>query len=172
MRIFVSVGTDHHPFDRLVKWALDWKSAHPDDGLFMQYGSSPAPRGLDGASILGRAEMVSELHKSDVVVVSCGPGAVMDARMAGRTPVVVPRSHSLGEHVDDHQLAFAELLVEQGLAIAARDVADIDDVVEAARRNPSMLRCDPPSTDPAGLAAIPALVDGLMAKRTEQRGCA
>src|SRR5918993_5733368 len=27
--LLVTVGTDHHPFDRLVRWAAAWLAAHP-----------------------------------------------------------------------------------------------------------------------------------------------
>jgi len=43
--VFVTVGTDHHPFDRLCAWADAWVSAarHPEIPWFVQSGTSRAP---------------------------------------------------------------------------------------------------------------------------------
>ena len=46
--LLVSVGTDHHPFDRLVRWAGAWLAAHPGAvRCLMQTGTS-APPGPSG----------------------------------------------------------------------------------------------------------------------------
>ena len=38
--ILVIVGTDHHPFDRLIGWTNEWLKQHPEkaSGLFVQWG--------------------------------------------------------------------------------------------------------------------------------------
>ena len=43
--VFVTVGTDHHPFDRLCGWADAWVAAgrHPEVPWFVQSGTSAAP---------------------------------------------------------------------------------------------------------------------------------
>jgi len=45
--VLVTVGTDHHPFDRLVGWIDRW--APPGRvRLVVQYGTAVPPRGLSG----------------------------------------------------------------------------------------------------------------------------
>ncbi|HBW18036.1 MAG TPA: hypothetical protein DEH11_02965, partial [Actinobacteria bacterium] len=41
-RVVVTVGTDHHPFDRLISWINDWLGQHPEhaDTFFVQSGAA------------------------------------------------------------------------------------------------------------------------------------
>ncbi len=170
MRVFVSVGTDHHPFDRLVGWADRWAADHPDDRVVVQYGTSGAPRHGEGSELLGSDRMREELARADVVVISCGPGGVMDARAAGRIPLAVARRHDLGEHVDDHQLAFARLLAERGLARWVQDEAGFRALLQAVTDDPGLLRLDPAAdpegaAEPAGIRRIGGLIDDLVYSR-------
>jgi UDP-N-acetylglucosamine transferase subunit ALG13 len=109
--LFVTVGTDHHPFDRLVEWVDDWLDSIPDPpSCLMQSGTSSAPRHCRGAAYLGYREMERALDDARVVVSHGGPATIMLALQRGRRPIVVPRRADLGEHVDDHQVAFARRL--------------------------------------------------------------
>ena len=62
-----------------------------------------------------------ELHKAmreaDVVVTHAGTGSALAALEAGKLPILVPRSHAAGEHVDDHQQQTASELSARRLAI-------------------------------------------------------
>lgn len=107
-------GTDHHPFQRLISWLDDWLAEHSGISALVQYGSSPAPRHADGASMFSRDELAGQMSRASVVITHGGPGCIMAARACGRVPVVVPRVASLGEHVDDHQLAFTRKLARTG----------------------------------------------------------
>ena len=64
----------------------------------------------------------------------------MEARAAGLRPIVVPRRSSLGEHVDDHQRAFADFMAGRDLVTLADDeptlVAALDAVARDAARVP------------------------------------
>ena len=163
MRLFVSVGTDHHPFDRLVGWADHWAADHPEDEVVIQFGTSTTPRHGRGVQLLDPGTMRAELAAADVVVISCGPGGVMDARDAGTVPVAVARRHGLGEHVDDHQLAFAQLLADQHLAHTAETEPQFRALLEAVSDGREDLRIEPePDRVPAGVARIGELIDQLV----------
>ena len=162
MNIFVSVGTDHHPFDRLVRWASDWAERHPDDDVFVQYGASSPPTSGCGHDLLDRTSMLARIASADVVVISCGPGGVMDAHAAGRLPIVVARREPLGEHVDDHQLAFAHHLGTHGLARTIEDEPGFNAVVDEARRHPDRFRVEPVDAEPSGIEAFGRLADRLV----------
>lgn len=167
MRVFVSVGTDHHPFDRLVGWAARWAADHPGDEVVVQHGTaappepSPSP-GWRAEPLLDAAGMAAELSAADVVVISAGPGGVMDARAAGRLPVAVARHHDLGEHVDDHQRSFVRHLERRGLARCVEDEAGFRAVLAQASADPSALRVEPGRRVPAGIAEVGRLVDRLV----------
>ncbi|QSR26780.1 glycosyl transferase family 28 [Nocardioides aromaticivorans] len=119
--VAVVVGTDHHPFDRLVGWAARLH-AEGRYRFHVQHGSTPLPEGLPGSGMLDSTELVSLLDCADAVVTHAGPGSIMDARDRGHVPVVVPRDPRLGEHVDDHQLRFARFLGARGVVTTAHDI--------------------------------------------------
>lgn len=162
MRVFVSVGTDHHPFDRLVGWASDWARSHPDDDVVIQYGTSNAPAHGRGVELLPRDAMLTEIENAHAVAVSCGPGALMDVRGAGRLPMVVPRRAAAGEHVDDHQLAFARHLSNHEMAICVQDEQGFGAFLASVRDDPSRFRLTPDATDDEGVTRIGELIDGLV----------
>lgn len=167
MRVFVSVGTDHHPFDRLVGWAERWAADHPGDRVVVQHGHASVPADppsplWQATRLLDAASMADELGRADVVVVSAGPGGVMDARAAGRLPVAVARRHQLGEHVDDHQLAFVRHLDQRGLARCVEDEAGFRAVLEEAAAHPASLRIEPEERVPPGIAEVGRLIDRLV----------
>jgi UDP-N-acetylglucosamine transferase subunit ALG13 len=114
--VFVTVGTDHHPFDRLVAWADAWVTSGRANGTecLIQTGTSQPPQRAGWRDYLRYDEMVEAMARSVAVVCHGGPATIMDARRLGRVPIVVPRSSRLGEHVDDHQQRFAARMAELG----------------------------------------------------------
>jgi UDP-N-acetylglucosamine transferase subunit ALG13 len=151
--VFVTVGTDHHPFDRLCAWADAWVKAarHPEIPWFVQSGTSKAPVAAPYRDYIGYDEMCSYMSRAVAVVCHGGPATIMDARRLGRVPIVVPRSADLGEHV-------------------AKSQDDVFELVEKAIADPSAFAV---SQDGAEIAAAVAkfeeLVDGLFSKRRARK---
>lgn len=163
-RVVVTVGTDVHPFDRLVRWADLWALDHPDAEVLVQYGTSRPPRWATGRVSLPRQDLLDAFAAADVVVASCGPGAVMDARSVGRRPVVVARRQELGEIVDGHQHRFAAHLDRTGLALAVDDQDALRAVLDGADRTRFHLphhEVGRPA-DGSGRDRVGALVDRLV----------
>src|SRR5438105_268964 len=96
--VFVTVGTDHHPFDRLCAWADAWVKAarHPEIPWFVQSGTSKPPVAAPHRDYIGYDEMCSSMSRAVAVVCHGGPATIMDARRLGRVPIVVPRSADIG----------------------------------------------------------------------------
>jgi UDP-N-acetylglucosamine transferase subunit ALG13 len=133
-RIVVLLGTDVHPFARLVAWADEWAHDHPEDEVVVQHGYSSPPSEARAVRLLPPAELVSLIARADVVVTHGGPGTMSDARAAGHRPILVPRDPGRGEHVDGHQQRFAAWVEEKGLAAVARDVETFRAAVSATDR--------------------------------------
>jgi UDP-N-acetylglucosamine transferase subunit ALG13 len=110
--VFVTVGTDHHQFDRLVSWVDGWLALGGEDtaACFLQRGTSKRPARAQSTEYLGYQEMQALVRDAIAVVSHGGPGTIMLAVYLGKKPIVVPRQSSLGEHVDDHQVRFARRL--------------------------------------------------------------
>ena len=127
--LLVTVGTDHHPFDRLVRWASAWLDGHPGRlRCLMQTGTSAPPaggvRGTPGVPPRIGRDRVAGLPRVRRPPGGHGLGGRgrlprrsrdhPGARHRGAVPIVVPRQHRLGEHVDDHQVAFSRRLAADG----------------------------------------------------------
>lgn len=118
--IFVTVGTHHQPFQRL----LDALGQLDGAQLVVQYGHGSPPAGtLRAAAFMPFDELVGCLREADVVVTHAGVGSILCARREGHVPLVVPRRHDLGEHVDEHQAELTRALEARGSVIAVWDTA-------------------------------------------------
>jgi UDP-N-acetylglucosamine transferase subunit ALG13 len=162
--LVVSVGTDHHRFDRLLDWAENWVAAAPFEvDLFVQHGASRAPRIGAGAELLPRLELLERYRRADIVVTQGGPGGIFDVASVGRLPIVVPRRPDLGEHVDGHQVIFGRFVADRGEAILVEDEATFDDVLTRTAADP-MSVWQAPRRSPVAetAAALAAVVDDVM----------
>jgi UDP-N-acetylglucosamine transferase subunit ALG13 len=138
--VFVTVGTDHHPFDRLVRWVDAWLVANAERGVtgLIQTGTSAAPRRAASTAYLGHAEMEAAVRRARAVVTHGGPGSIMLCSYLGKKPIVVPRRHGLGEHVDDHQVVFSRRLAAEGGIELAETERGLHDLLDSAlSRGPS-----------------------------------
>ncbi|MFV0459014.1 MAG: glycosyltransferase [Actinomycetales bacterium] len=163
------VGTDHHPFDRLVGWMQEWADEHPHVHVIVQYGSSTALRHdspVDGRKMLTRGELDDLLLAADVIVAHGGPATISEIRARGLVPIVVPRDPDLGEHVDGHQQRFARRMGEVDFVKTRETRSALFDTVNRALDNPEWLRLDTTAERArrqSAIAATTAIFDELMA---------
>ncbi|HYO39139.1 MAG TPA: glycosyltransferase [Nocardioidaceae bacterium] len=129
--VMILVGTDHHPFERLVAWADRRQLTHPEDRVTIQYGDSRAPAVATGHSFLHRDELQQRVQSATVVITHGGPGTIMDVRAAGHRPIVITRDPAQGEHVDNHQMLFGDWCRSKGLVRLLRDVDGLDGLIES-----------------------------------------
>ena len=134
--VFLTVGTDHHPFDRLVRWVDMW-AADRDVRVVAQFGTAAAPLNVDGAPMLRSDELGRLMARAAAVVCHGGPGTIAAARDAGVIPIVVPRRPDLGEHVDDHQMRFVARLADAGAVHAPATEAELRELLDRALEDPT-----------------------------------
>lgn len=165
-RVVVTVGTDHHRFDRLVTWADHWALANPDVAVLVQRGESDPTVQADSVPMLGYDQLVAVMAAADAVVTQGGPAAIMDARSVGHRPVVLPRRGTLGEHVDDHQVRFTAWMAERDLVWLADDEHGLHRLLDRAVRDPKALRIPPDGGEVSEtVERFAALVDPLLTSR-------
>ncbi len=120
--IFVTVGTHHDPFQRL----LGALGALDGEELVVQYGPASPPPGVARAEAdMPFDEMLACFAEAEKVITHAGVGSILCATRAGHTPLVVPRRADLGEHVDEHQAELTQALAERGAVRALRDTAEL-----------------------------------------------
>ena len=131
--IFVTVGTTHFPFDRLIE-AVATLPLH-DEELIVQRGASRVQ--VPGATVshfLPFGDVEALVRRSRLVISHAGVGSIMVALAGGRRPIVVPRLARYGEAVDDHQVEIASHLAAERRVIVAHDVAELPSLIAANDR--------------------------------------
>ncbi len=172
LRVVVTVGTDHHPFDRLIAWTNDWLARHPDriHGFFVQSGAASVIPASPSARFLETAQLNALLDEADVVVCHGGPGCIADAWARGQVPIVVPRLSRLGEVVDDHQVDFCRKLAGLGRVRLAQERAGLADLLDDAARDHTRFRIIGPAADvDAAVARFGELVEELVGQPSRWR---
>ena len=120
-RLFVTVGTDYHRFDRLVWWLDEWLAGDPAvDRVVLQRGTSSTSKRTESVDYLQRTQLIEEFQQASVVVCHGGPATILECRSNGLVPIVVPREERYDEHVNDHQVDFCERLNAHGEIQLAR----------------------------------------------------
>jgi len=125
--VVVSVGTHEQPFQRFLDAMTDIIESRPDVTWVVQYGTGQwlEREGVRAAPYFASGEMQQLVADADVLVSQCSPGTIFGALEARTWPVVVGRRKRYDEHVDDHQVRFAQIATEMGLASGAPDVAGL-----------------------------------------------
>jgi len=126
--IFVTVGTNEAPFDRLLRAAADLPRT---EELVVQYGSSSVrPADAVTFDFLSFDRVVEHMRRARVVVTHAGVGSTLVALANGKKPVVVPRLKSFGEAVDDHQLFFGRRFAGAGLVTLVESPLALEDALD------------------------------------------
>jgi UDP-N-acetylglucosamine transferase subunit ALG13 len=166
-RLFVTVGTDHHPFDRLIRWLDEWLATGSRDGVdcLVQAGTSSSARRAQSTSFITYPEMDLALRQASAVVCHGGPGTIMLALAAGKKPIVVPRRSALGEHVDDHQVVFARRVSQEGSIVLAESQERFRELLDWTIADPERFRSDRRELQGApAVEQVQELVDELVSR--------
>ncbi|MEI6446566.1 MAG: glycosyltransferase [Actinomycetes bacterium] len=139
--IFVTLGTDKHPFDRAVEAVL---SLPGDEDLVIQAGTSRVPSRLGERvtwhEFLSHDEAEQLMRRARLVICHAGVGSVISALSLGHLPIVMARSAQLNEAVDDHQIQIAQRMDSSGLVVNFDFETSLGEVVtQAGRRDQSAL---------------------------------
>ncbi len=164
--VVASVGTDHHRFDRLVGWIDTWAGRSRSVRVVIQRGTAAPAVSAESAPVFASAELLALFAEATAVVCHGGPSTVMDVRAAGLLPIVVPRDPALGEHVDGHQLRFADHLARHGLARVVTDRTRLESTLDAALAEPDRFRLTLDGDGPVGVSSFASVVDSLLGIET------
>jgi UDP-N-acetylglucosamine transferase subunit ALG13 len=170
-RVLVTVGTDHHPFNRLIRWANDWLETHPEQvpGFFVQSGTASVCPICPGSAYLDAGQFDAALDEADAIVCHGGPATIAASWARGLLPIAVPRLPQLGEHVDDHQFSFCLELAELGRVRLAQTPTEFASLLEEVARDQAAFHASVSATDiDAAVARFGELVDGLVGRSRRQ----
>lgn len=172
--VLVSVGTDTHPFNRLVEWMDEWQAGRsaqastgelPECRVTVQYGTSRPPAVAAGSPLMAHPDLQAAMARASAIVTHGGPATIRDARAAGLLPLVVPRDPAFGEHVDDHQIRFTRMLAERGEVVLCREKDQLLAALDRAMVDNTWLRFEDISRSEetaAAIARVGAILDEVI----------
>lgn len=164
--ILLTVGTDHHPFDRVVRWFDSWLAGveQRDDveiDAFVQRATAAAGR-AESVEYLSFDDLVAAIKGADIVITHGGPGSIVECRKWGRLPIVVPRDPELGEHVDNHQQLFSDRMAADGQILIARTEEDFRQLLDDMVSSPATIQPHDARHVDATVDRIGRIVDRLV----------
>lgn len=168
--LVVSLGTDYHTFDRLLRWVKAYLAENPQVRCLIQHGHTSPVEGADNVKLLPAGILKHLYAKAQVVLVQGGPGSIQDARATGAIPLVVPRRVEFDEVVDNHQVPFVTMMEKQGGAVIVESRADLFDKLTLAFENPSLFHAAQPYVANPSIAAeqLAQGLDSLLSGRTRR----
>lgn len=168
--LVVSLGTDYHTFDRLLRWVKAYLAENPQVRCLVQHGHTSPVEGADNVKLLPAGTLKRLYAKAQVVLVQGGPGSIQDARATGAIPLVVPRRVEFDEVVDNHQVPFVTMMEKQGGAVIVESRADLFDKLTLAFENPSLFHAAKPYVANPSIAAgqLAQGLDNLLSGRTRR----
>lgn len=142
--ILVTVGSDHHPFDRLIGWVDAWlgEQSPSEVSCTIQYGTAVRPTHGHSHDYLLHEDLTRLLGQSDVVVTQGGPMGIVEARRRGVKPIAIPRLKAHGEVVDDHQVDFCRHLAQIGDLVLAEDPVALRNALATATADAGAYQID------------------------------
>lgn len=130
--IFVTVGTHEQPFNRLIECVDNLKKdgVIKDDVIIQTGYCTYEPVCCKWQKLYPYQEMVKLVEQADIVITHGGPSSFIMPLQIGKVPIVVPRKYEYGEHVNDHQVAFAKAVAERmGTIVVIEDTDKLADII-------------------------------------------
>ena len=136
--ILFTTGHEQFQFDYLMRLVTPVRSEFPDEEIIVQYGHSkyiPIGDRIEAVQLFPAERFRETVCNARVVISHCGEGSLILLQELGIPFVLVPRAKRRKEHVDDHQLELAHVLLRAGVPVAF-DLADLLNSL----RNPRFVR--------------------------------
>lgn len=159
--IFFTLGTERHPFERMVCAAEGLAVELPEEEIFVQIGNHPRePEGCRFERWMPFEALSRHIAEARLVVSHAGAGTILTCHQFGRKPIVLAREAARGEHQDDHQRQLVRRMVERRGIFLAKDETELRERILATPEEATRLaaRDDRP---PALALELAAFLDGL-----------
>jgi UDP-N-acetylglucosamine transferase subunit ALG13 len=133
----IMTGNHTDRFDRLLELAdlAASRGLLPEPIVAQDATSSYRPVNFEVVPRLAFDELQKHVADSRVIISHGGAGFISATVRAGRKPLVLPRRGSLGEHVDDHQVAMVAKLASLGLVVSL-DATPLEEAIARAEEAP------------------------------------
>ncbi|HEY9771484.1 MAG TPA: glycosyltransferase [Coleofasciculaceae cyanobacterium] len=129
--IVFTLGTIIFPFDRAVDWLnLLLEREIITEPVLFQHGATSVDRLhhplLTSVPSLTKTEMQESIQQASLVIAHAGQGSTRMLAKMGASFVLLPRLKRYGEHIDDHQLLFAQAVETFGISYCTKFASLVD----------------------------------------------
>ena len=119
--ITVTLGTIPFPFNRAIDWiAVFLEREVITESIFVQYGTTDISKIthhplVTTASKVPFPDFIKLVENSRLIISHAGQGSTRELASRDANFVLLPRLARYREHIDDHQLMFAESIASKGI---------------------------------------------------------
>lgn len=131
--IFVTVGTHEQQFNRLISKIDEMvELGDINEEVVIQTGFSDyCPKNCKYSKFIPYNDMLKYIKEARIVITHGGPATFIMPLQIRKIPIVVPRQCKFGEHINDHQVEFAQMVAErQKNIILINDINELNKVVK------------------------------------------
>jgi len=133
--IFVTVGTQDKPFNRLleaINKAIEKKEI--TDKVVVQCGFTKYnSENMEILEYIPFDKFEEYIENADIIITHGGVGSIISAVKKGKKVVAVARLAKYGEHTNDHQLQIIEKMSKEGYIIDGNDLDNIGQAIKDAK---------------------------------------
>ena len=132
--IFVMLGTQNNPFQRLLEEidTLISKNVITEEVVvqagYTQY--QPKNEKMKIIDFMPREELDTFEQKADFIITHGGVGSIITSLEKGKKVIAVPRLHQYGEHVNNHQTEIVEKFHKGGNIIGLQSVEELEEAIK------------------------------------------
>lgn len=135
--IFVAVGTQKFPFNRLLRLVDDLVAQRViQEPVIAQTGNSDyQPKNYEYGRFFDKDAFEDYVRNCDVLVTHSGVATIITGLKFEKKVIVVPRLARFAEHVDDHQVQIAQSFSKQNLVMMCGENDDLARLLHDVRHH-------------------------------------
>lgn len=127
--IFITLGTQRFPFNRIVDQLKDLRKTFKGDIVIQNGYTKCELSGVLSQSFMDSELFINYIKEADIIITHGGTSSIIKSLEAQKKVIAVPRLAKFKEHVDDHQLDICLTFEEKGyLAVLKEDEHLIDKI--------------------------------------------
>ena len=125
--------------------------------------SAYEPHNAKWSKLFPYQTMIKMVDQARIVITHGGPSSFIMPLQMGKIPLVVPRKHEFGEHVNDHQVEFCKQVAERyGNIIVIDNIEMLSESIESYDSIVSSMNSDMMSNNAKFCSEFGNMVGGLM----------
>ncbi len=134
--VFVTLGTQDKPFDRLLK-AIDKEieKGTITGEVVVQAGCTKyESKNMKIFDLIPLDEFDELMGKCDYLITHGGVGSIVTGLNKDKKVIAVPRLEKYGEHINDHQLQIINNFDKMGYIIGCTDLDELEDKIKMVKK--------------------------------------